>query len=236
MLGLSAWHPVLFPYITSVFDLLLGGDFVIATDDDIISKDLGVSDLQQYTLFDVNMSGHSSAGSSATSQNRPSISGGPFFPIYPGGIRSYGNRYLSHNIDSTSLGSLSIVGQTIERWYKRLMPGNIPALSTLLNEWFRNQAKFNEGTVVTRGMPYARPGMLFLYLSPQSGSKPDDPRDLGMYYIDNLSYTYTHGKTDETSYSLIRGTPLPTSLGDYLELLLDWELLPPGLNLWDLTN
>jgi hypothetical protein len=42
LIGISPWHPVLAPFTMGVFDLITAGDFIIITDDDLVSKDLGV--------------------------------------------------------------------------------------------------------------------------------------------------------------------------------------------------
>ncbi len=234
LLGITPWYPTIAPFTMGVFDLITGGDFIIITDDDLISKDLGVSSLQQYTLFNCNMHGkNASTGNSSGSDNRPSIAGGPLLPIFPGGIRSYGHKLMEESFDCTSLAWGALVGQSIQRWSRKFTPGvNIRSMSTLLNLWFRNASKFNEGTIVTREIPYARPGMTLLYLPTRDG-KFDDPRDIGVYYIDNVSNQGSLGGSGTTQFSVIRGTPLPLSLGNLLTLLLDWEILPTGLNFFD---
>ncbi len=235
LIGVSPWHPVLFPFTLGVFDLLLTGDFVIITDDDVISKDLGVSDAQQYTVFDVNMNGkNASAGSGSGSMNRPSISSGPTLPIFPGGMRTYGPRLMETAVDASSLEFTGLAFQSIQRFTRKFQSGaNIHSLTTLLNVWFRNASKFNEGTITTRAFPYARPGMVLLYLPSMRGGKVDDPRDIGVYYIDNVTYEYKLGDADTTSFTVARGTPLPNSIANLATLLMDWEILPPGLNLFD---
>jgi hypothetical protein len=80
--------------------------------------------------------------------------------------------------------------------------------------------------------------MSLLYL-PTPAGKYDDPRDIGIYYIDNVSNSGSLGGSGTTQFSVIRGTPLPyapgsgASLGNLLALLLDWEVIPPGLNFLD---
>ena len=105
-------------------------------------------------------------------------------------------------------------------------------MSTLLNEWYRNAAKFNEGTIETTAKPYARPGMALLYL-PTTDGRAEDFRDIGIYYIDNVNHTYNLGKADRTTFTVIRGTPLPMNGMNLATLLLDWELAPVGLHLAD---
>jgi hypothetical protein len=234
LIGISPWHSLIAPFTMGVFDLLTGGDFIIITDDDLVSKDLGVSRKQQFTLFNCNMSGKNASGGSGSGDvNRPSIASGPFLPFFPGGIRSFGHKLFEKAFDSTSLAWGGLVGQSIQRWSRKFTPGiNIRSLSTLLNYWFRNASKFREGTIVTREFPYARPGMVLLYLPTPSG-KIDDKRDLGIYYIDNVSSSNTIGKGGSTQFSVIRGTPMPQVLSNLLSLLMDWEIIPPGLNLFD---
>lgn len=233
--GISPWHPLLYNSTLGVFDLILAGDFVIITDRDVIAKDLGVSDQQQYTVFDVNMNGKNASGGTASgSMNRPSISSGPTLPIFPGGIRTYGPRLLETAVDSSSMQWGGTVFQSIQRFNRKFTNGsNIHAVSTLLNTWFRNASKFNEGTIQTRGFPYARPGMVLLYMPIHKTGEMDDPRDIGMYYIDNVSNEYKLGGADTTTFTVIRGTPIPNTIANLVTLLMDWEILPPGLNLFD---
>ncbi len=231
--GVSPWLPMIYPFTMGILDLLLGGDFVIITEDDVREKDLGVSGSGQYTVFNANYGGRS--GSNGTTiKNRPSIARGPLNPLFSGGLRTFGHREYEAQISATSLSWNGIVGQTVEELWRRRGPAvNVPVLSSLLNVWFRNAGKFREGTIVTRAIPYARPGMALLYLPPITGTKVDNPRDLGIYYIDNVQYDYNIGKADLTTFSVIRGTPLPMSVGALASLLMDWEILPPGLGLWD---
>lgn len=235
LLGISPWHPTVYPFTLGVFDLLTAGDFVIITDEDVIEKDLGVSDAQQYTCFDVNYNGKNASGGTASgSSNRPSISSGPTLPIFPGGIRTYGPRLLETGVNASSVQWGGIALQSIQRFTRKLGPGaNIRVLSTLLNVWFRNAAKFNEGTITTRGIPYARPGMVLLYLPTYKNSKVDDPRDIGIYYIDNTVNNYRIGSPDTTTFSVIRGTPIPNTIANLVTWLMDWEISPPGLNIFD---
>jgi len=234
--GLSSWLQ-LYSLTLGVLDLIMAGDFVIITDDDVISKDLGVSDAQQYTLYHVSYGSKSASGTPGQIQNRPSVSRGPLIPLFPGGVRTYGGIELNTSIDPTGLKWGGVVGQAIERINNYTgIPTNIPALSTLLNVWFRNAGKFNEGTIVTRAIPYARPGMVLLYLPSLSGSGVDNSRDIGLYYIDNIDYRYEIGKVDTTTFSVIRGVPIPMNASALAMLMMDWEVLPPGLNLTDIDN
>ena len=105
-----------------------------------------------------------------------------------------------------------------------------PALSNLLTVWFRNQSRFREGEVTTRYIPYARPGMYCLYLPSLSGKKPENLRDIGIYYIDSLTHSYSLSNKDvvfNTKLNLIRGVPLPTTIAQSALLLFDYEILPP---------
>ncbi len=196
-----------------------------------------MSDLQQDTIFDINFNGKNASGGTAsgsTGLNRPSISRGPLLPIFPGGLRTYGPRLKEISIDMTSLQATGLAAQTIQRYSRKFgMVVNIKTLATLLNVWFRNAAKFTEGTIETRKIPYARPGMALLYLPTYQGGKVDDPRDIGIYYIDNLNSEYVFGGISTTTFSVIRGTPLPSSVANLVTLLMDWEILPPDLNLFD---
>ncbi len=234
LLGISMWHPLISPFTMGVFDLLTGGDFVIITDDDLISKDLGVSGKQQFTAFHCAMSGKNATGGSGSGDvNRPSFSGGPFLPVFPGGLRSYGFKLMDKNIDGTSLAWGALIGQSIQRFTRKFKPGvNIKSLSSVMNYWFRNVSKFKEGTIVTKEIPYAKPGMALLYLPTLSG-RVDNKRDVGIYYIDNVSNSNTIGKGGTTQFSVIRGTPIPYTVENLLMLLLDWEIAPAGLNLYD---
>lgn len=235
LIGFSPWAFRIYPYMLSVFDLFLTGDFVIVTDVDVFSKDLGVSDAQQYTVFDVNMNGrNASSGTANGSMNRPSIASGPLIPFFPGGIRTYGVRLMETAVDATAFDWGGTVFQSIQRFARKMGSGaNIHALSTVLNTWFRNAAKFNEGTIETRCMPYARPGMVLLYLPTAVGKEMEDPRDIGIYYIDNIEGHWSRNAVDTMSFSVIRGVPLPNTVANLATLLMEWEVLPPGLNIWD---
>lgn len=235
LIGVSPWMPVLGPYTMGVMDLILSGDFIIITDDDVIEKDLGVSDMQQYTAFHTALGGKgASKGIASGNVSRPSYARGPTIPIFPGGQKTFGNRTLFTSFDSTNIQWGTNAAQTIERsWNKSVNAANVHSLSTLTNLWFRNASKFNEGSIVTRGIPYARPGMVLLYLPSLRTTSIDDPRDIGIYYIDNHTYDYQLGKVNRSTFSVIRGTPLPFNVNNILTLMMDWEILPPGLNLID---
>ena len=54
-----------------------------------------------------------------------------------------------------------------------------------------------------------------------------------MYYIDNVQYGYNLGAAPMTTFSVIRGVPLPTSLSTLAVLLASWDVRPIGLQLAD---
>lgn len=222
----SPAYPQLHALTMGITDLLLGGDFVIITDADIQQKDLGVSQEGQYTTFFVDLAG------SQTNKAlwRPSIAGGPLIPWMPGGIRTYYVRSLHTALKSYSANFLALSGQVKDGFEKGYFSNQ---MSQLLNYWFRNAGKFREGTIVTRSIPYARPGMALVYLPPIDSTSVENVRDIGIYYIDNVLHSRTVGGQDTTTFSVIRGTPLPLSLGQAAQLFADWEIFPPGPNMFD---
>ena len=228
-LGTTSWSPLLYKYTLGVLDLLLGGDFVIITDEDIITKSLGTSMNQQYTAFVCNYGTHAGANPGGR-MTRPSIARGSMNPMASGGIRTYGFREYQAAINVLSLEWAGITGQVLERVNRTV---GISVFSTLLNYWFRNASKFNEGVIVTRGMPYARPGMYLLYLPSLTGKKVDNPREIGVYYIDNVQDSYEIGQADKTTFNVIRGVPIPLNFGNIMKLLFDFEILPPSPNIMD---
>jgi len=217
-----------------VMELLLAGDFIIVTDDDIISKDLGQNLTGQYTAFSVPYTSGISAGKKDGAKPRPSFAWGSMNPLSSGGMSSYGVRELFASLSSTTLSWEGLVGQMLEEvnMYCGAEKIHIPALSTMLNVWFRNHAKFSEGTIKTRAIPYAKPGMIMLYLTTKDG-RYDNMRDIGVYYIDNHTYNYQIGSADTSTFSLIRGVPIPISFASTARLFFDWEILPPTPNLTD---
>lgn len=230
----AAAYKVLESMTMGVFDLMLTGDFVIVTDDDVVSKTLGWSDANQFTVFHANMSSKGD-GNMTSGTNRPSIANGPLLPLFPGGIKTFGWRSFEAPIPAYNLAWEGLIAQSISETSKRsgASPVNASAISQLLNYWFRNASKFIEGTITTRWMPYARPGMVLLYLPPLSGTDVEDPREIGIYYIDNLSHEYTIGKAPTTSFTVCRGTPLPMSMANLGILFMDWEIFPVGPNMFD---
>jgi hypothetical protein len=242
LLGLCLWSVALFPFLMGVFDLIIAGDYVIITDDDVISKDLGKSESQQSTIFQAPLGGKAGSGDAAKMFGRPSIAKGPILPFMPGGARTYGAREMTAGISAHSLSWSGVVGQSVEKvaaqtagFPNSLLP--IAALSSLLKYWFRNASNFKEGTVNTRLIPYAKPGMALIYMpSSREGAKMDNIRDYGIYYIDNVQGAYNIGQAPNSTFSLIRGVPIPfggAGLANLKHLLWDWQINPIGLNLFD---
>jgi len=215
---------VLFDSVVSIFglsilDLLLAGDYVVITDDDIMSKSIGSSDVQQNTVWRVNMNG----GGTASSQNSlfASFNWGPLIPIFPGGIGSFG---FKQHIVSLTMISDAWVGASEELKNKNTKVLFANAYTELMKIWFRNQTKFLEGTFTTRPKPYARPGDLLLYLPRAKDGLARDKYQVGVYYIDSMDENYgIDGNT--TTFSVIRGTPLPWNLSQIALLLLDWDIV-----------
>jgi len=222
------------PFDLNTLNLLIGGDFIIITDDMIMEKNLGFDSTNQFTVF------HSRYGSKGVSSgpdlNDKGIKSiGPLNPFASGGITTFGMREMFQSIDCSSLIGLGTSASYVERIAKNIfgLPfGEISknALSNLLAVWFRNQSRFREGQVIARNIPYARPGMYCLYLPSLSGKKVENLRDIGIYYIDSLSHEYNIQNTDlshSTTLNLIRGVPLPTTVAQTALLLFDFEVLPP---------
>lgn len=224
-----------------IMDLLIAGDFIIITDDDVISKELGQSLEQQYTSFQVSYSGKGSGDPSAY-VNRPSVARGPINPLMPGGVRTYGTKNFHANINPMSMKYMNLTFEAesqITNFTGGIGKAGYPALSSLLNLWFRNNAKFNEGTVTIKAKPYARPGMLCFYLPSLSGTRVDSISDIGVYYIDSMSDNMQVGGPETTTLQLIRGVPFPGSvetadiIGYFAALLLNWEIKPVYPNMAD---
>jgi hypothetical protein len=230
---------------TLLFDLtaiqmLIGGDFIIITDDMIQEKTLGFDSVNQSTVFRTSYANKSGV-SPVNTRDRGIKSVGPLNPFASGGIPTFGNREMFQTIDCTSLIGLGTSGSYVERIATNI--AGIPGLeltknhfSNLLSTWFRNQSRFREGPVTIKGMPYARPGMYCLYLPTLSGKKVENIRDIGIYYIDSLDHSYGLENEDlsfTTTLNLIRGVPLPTTLAQTALLLFDFEILPPESGLAD---
>jgi len=238
-------NPVHLPS-TLAFDLtaiqmLLGGDFIIITDDDISDKQLGYDSSNQSTVFHTRYASKGMSGAQdLTDKGIKSV--GPLNPFASGGIGTFGIREMFQSIDCTSLTGLGTALSYSERIAKnklglptQIMSKN--ALSNLLAVWFRNQSRFREGTVVlAKQKPWARPGMYCLYLPSLSGKKVENLRDIGIYYIDSLSQDRSiedKAVTATTTLNLIRGVPLPATLAQSALLLFDFEILPPESGLAD---
>lgn len=224
------------PYNLSVLSLLAGGDFVIITDDDIIDKNIGCDCTNQATAF---WAAYSESNlNPATS--RPIKADGPLNPFATGGMRTFGFNEMRQVINCMQLFG---TGAPIESDFimtKDMISTtgifSIPAWSNLLALWYRNQSKFREGQVTVKMKPWARKGMVCLYLPTLRGSKVDNARDIGLYYIDSFSHDYSLNNSTAsatTTLNLIRGVPLPTSVANSALLLFDFEVLPPGSGLWD---
>jgi hypothetical protein len=230
---------------TELFDLtavqmLLGGDFIIITDDMISEKNLGFDSANQSTVFRTSYGNHG-AVNSADYRDRNIKCVGPLNPFASGGIPTFGIREMNQSIDCTSLIGWGVATSFVERIAKNIMASTgltltKSHLNNLLATWFRNQSRFREGTVECKGIPYARAGMYCLYLPTLSGKKVENVRDIGIYYIDSLTHNYSLSDTDlsfTTSLNLIRGVPLPTSVAQTALLLFDFEILPPEVGIND---
>lgn len=224
------------PFDLDTINLLIGGDFIIITDDDISEKNLGFDSSNQSTVFHTRYS----AGSSVMPMDNndyPIHSVGPMNPLASGGISTFGRRDMFQQINCTHLLNIGISASYVDRIASNTLGLDLtkmskPALSNLLAVWFRNQSRFREGSVTTRSIPYARAGMYCLYIPSLSGKKPENLRDIGIYYIDSLSHSYSlqnQSVSNTTTLNLIRGVPLPMSIAQTALLLFDFELLPPEI-------
>jgi hypothetical protein len=222
-------------------NMLLGGDFVVVTDADIEGKSLGFDGSGQATSFRTVYSEGSST-MPADICDKPIQCSGPLNPLASGGVSTFGISEMIESINCTGLYDLGIAADTILSRIAKTKISSLgimskPALSNLLAVWFRNQSRFREGTITTRMMPWARPGMYLLYLPEYSGNKkPENIRDIGIYYIDSLTHNYDlqdEDVTATTTMNVIRGCPLPTTVAQSALLLFDFEVLPPVSGLWD---
>jgi hypothetical protein len=203
--------PSTLPFELGAIQMLLFGDFIIITDEDIQDKRIGVDSTNQKTIFHSRY-GAGGAANSPDKNDKPIHSIGPFNPFNQGTGSSYVER-ISKNLFGLPLKMMSK-----------------PALSNLLCVWFRNQSRFREGTVTTRFIPYARPGMYCLYLPSVNGKKVENLRDIGIYYIDSISHNYSlenENVSFSTILNLIRGVPLPLTVAQTALWLFDFEVLPP---------
>jgi len=228
------------PFDLSTIALLAGGDFIIITDEMIHDKSLGMDCVDQRTVFHTRYTSSMSGGAmDVTDRGIKSV--GPLNPFASGGIQTFGIIEMFQDVNCINLNGLGAEFSPLERSSKNLF--GIPFLQMSKNElgnllavWFRNQSRFREGTVTVRGIPYARPGMYCLYLPARNGRKPENMRDIGIYYIDSLSHSYNLENENagfSTTLNLIRGIPLPTSAAQTALLLFDFEILPPESGLYD---
>jgi hypothetical protein len=228
-------------YDLTMFHMLIGGDFIIITDDMIENKMLGFDSSNQATVFRTVYSSKSAGGGIADITDRGIKSVGPLNPFASGGIGTFGRREMIQSIDCTNQIGLGVAVSYAERIQKNMMgiPGQVLSknqLSNLLCTWFRNQSRFREGSVTVKNIPYARPGMYCLYLPALSGKKVENLRDIGVYYIDSLTHDYkleNESLSFTTTLNLIRGVPLPISVAQTALLLFDFEVLPPESGLAD---
>lgn len=235
-----AHYTSLFQYDLSVMNMLLGGDFIIVTDEMISDKSLGFDCSDQCTLFHTRYESKSVGGGAmdVTDKGIPAI--GPMNPTASGGIQTFGIVEMFQSIDVCNLlfnGASSDVSSRIAKT-KLSTPQALSktALSNLLATWFRNQSRFREGSITCRCLPYARPGMYCLYLPSLSGKKVDNIRDIGIYYINSISHSYALGNNSvdmQTTLNVIRGVPLPLTIAQTALLLFDFEILPPISGLYD---
>lgn len=227
-------------YDLTVIQMLTGGDVIIITDDMITDKSIGIDSINQYTVFKTHYSSKTMGSNSSDQSVRAIKSSGPLNPFASGGIPTFGIREMNADIDATSVIGNYDSSNYATRIAKTFgIPGKLIAQNTmaqLLCTWFRNQSRFREGSVTTRCMPYARPGMYCLYLPSISGKKPENLRDIGIYYIDSLSHSYGLENEDvswSTTLNLVRGVPLPATLAQTALLLFDFEILSPMTGMFD---
>ena len=227
-----------FLYELNALTLLIGGDFVIITDDDIIDKTLGFDCSNQATSFRANYAGQ--PVTPANSQDKPIQTIGPMNPFASGGMNTFGKIEMMQTINAVQMYDAGVGLDYASRIAENgiSFPGIMSkqALSNLLAVWYRNQSKFREGTITTRILPQARAGMYLLYLPTWSGKKVENIRDIGIYYIDSLSHQMNVGGHDvsaTTTFNVIRGLPLPSTIAQTALLLFDFEIIPPVSGLWD---
>jgi hypothetical protein len=232
--------PSVLPYDLTAVQMLIGGDFIIITDDMIHEKSLGFDCSNQNTVFHTRYASKAMGGGTQDLSDKGIKSVGPFNPFASGGVKTYGVREMFESIDCTNFLGLGTGSSYVERIAKNFFgaPGLLSKnqLSNLLAVWFRNQSKFREGIIVTRCIPYARVGMYCLYLPSMSNKKVENIRDIGIYYIDSLSHEYTlenENVTYTTTLNVIRGVPIPMSVIQTALLLFDFEILPPISGLVD---
>lgn len=241
---LGTVNPVYLPqtllYDITVLQMLIGGDFIIITDDMISEKNIGFDSINQSTVFRTTF-GNKGASNLPDTRDKGIKSVGPLNPMASGGIPTFGIREMTQSIDCTSFIGLGGSLSYIERYVKNSLglPGLTPSkplFSNLSATWFRNQSRFREGSVTSKMIPYARAGMYCLYLPSLSGKKVENLRDIGLYYIDSLNHSYSvenEAMSATTTLNLIRGVPLPISVAQTALLLFDYEVLPPEAGIGD---
>ena len=234
------YHAELLQFDLNALNMLLYGDFVIITDEIIQNKTLGFDSSNQNTSFRVT---YSSGGvNNCPDLNaKPVESVGPLNPFASGGIGTFGVREMEQTVNCTNLVGFGVTTSALQRIFMN-KKGTLTtliskaALGNLLAVWFRNQSRFREGTVTTKMIPYAKPGMYCLYLPTLSGRKPENLRDIGIYYIDAVNHNYSlqnNSVESSTTLNLIRGVPLPTSVAQTALLLFDFEIVPPMTGIAD---
>jgi hypothetical protein len=235
------WIPQVLAYDLNAVSMLIGGDFIIITDDMIQDKNLGFDSINQKTVFHTQLASKAASSGGTSVHDRSIKSIGPMNPLASGGISTFGVREMWQSIDNCSLQGLGRTSSNSEKLGRAMgLPGTIiptPALSNLLCVWFRNQSRFREGSVTIKGMAYARAGMYCLYLPESSGKKKvENLRDIGIYYISSLDHNYSLSNDSvefTTTLNLIRGVPLPTTLAQTALLLFDFEQIPPAVGIAD---
>jgi hypothetical protein len=232
--------PRVLPYDLDSVHMITGGDFIIITDDMIHEKSLGFDCINQSTIFHTRYACKAVGGAAMDATDRGVAALGPINPVASGGIKTFGIREMFQSIDPVTSYDKGTASTAAERIKKNIIGDESimskSTLNNLLAVWFRNQCRFREGTVVTRGIPYARPGMYCLYLPALSGKKVENLRDIGLYYIDSLVHNYSlenESVSFTTTLNLIRGVPMPTSVAQTALLLFDFDILPPESGIFD---
>ena len=140
------------PFDLNAIKMLIGGDFIIITDDDIQSKDIGFDSSNQFTMFHTRYG--AGAGTNAPDNyDKPIKSAGPLNPLASGGVGTFGSRDLFHSINTTHFSNSPTSMTFLERTFKNIgcFTGQMlskPALSNLLAVWFRNQSRFREAKLL----------------------------------------------------------------------------------------
>lgn len=221
MIGFS-YFKQLYALTLGVWSLIAAGDYVIITEEDVTDSSLGQDMTKAATVFQVPFT--ASQGSGSVHHNVPALADGPTNPLYPGGRRTYGTIVREHSFPINSLDFAGIAAQTAEP-HRRNLESRI--LASKLAEWFRNNDKFREGSITVRSLPHARPGMVLLYL-PRRGKRSLDRADHGLYYIDSVTEQFAVGSPETATLNVIRGTPLPMTGADAVDMISRWEVRPPS--------